>query len=123
MKYKLSFIFLNLSIVVFAHTYQPMLIKGNKWNVLHYGYDYNLTQVIKVSSDTLINDTIYSKIISAYDSLSSNWSLVGFMREDTVAQKVFFRPLGQKASEILYFSFNVKINDNIIFSVSYAFEY
>ena len=110
-------IFLQVFWCINAQTYKPMLIKGNKWNVLHYGYDYNLTQVLEVSTDTIINDTVYSKIISAYDSLSSNWSLVGYMREDTLAQEVYYRSLDTNATNILYYSFNVKIGDSVIISI------
>ncbi len=75
-----------------------MLVKGNQWNVLHYCYDFNLTQVLEISTDTVINNIKYSKIISAYDSLSSNWSLAGYMREDTLAQTVYYRSFKPKCN-------------------------
>ncbi len=112
-KHTLLLIILSQSITLYAHKYIPMLVKGNTWNVLHYGYDYRLTQVFKVSSDTFINNIQYYKIISAYDSLSNNWNLAGLMREDTVAQTVYFRSLDSTAKDIVYYNFNVKINDII----------
>lgn len=95
-----------------------MLVEGNSWNVLHHGDDFNLTQVLKVSTDTVINDTVYSKIISAYDSLSANWSLAGYMREDILAQKVYYRSVGSfSKSDSIFYNFNVKVNDSVIISV------
>ncbi len=111
LKHILLLLFLCQSILLYAHKYIPMLVKGNTWNVLHYGYDYNLTQILKVSSDTLIDSLKYNKIISSYDSLSSVWSLVGFMREDTIAQIIYYKSLDSTAKELIYYCFNVKIND------------
>ncbi len=115
------FVFLIFGLAIlknsYAHKYITMLVEGNSWNVLHHGDDFNLTQVLKVSTDTVINDTVYSKIISAYDSLSANWSLAGYMREDILAQKVYFRPLGLNAKEMINYSFNVKVGNKIMISI------
>lgn len=113
MRQSLIIIFVFISIVLDAQTYKPMLVEGNSWNVLHYGYDYNYTQLLKVSTDTFINNIKYSKIISSYDSLSSIWTTTGYMREDTVKQKVYFLNIDTNAIERVYFEFNVKINDTI----------
>jgi hypothetical protein len=39
------------------------------------------------------------------------------MREDTLAQEVYYRSLDTNATNILYYSFNVKIGDSVIISI------
>lgn len=103
-----------------SQTYKPMLVQNNQWNVLHsyccaglgpIENDFNLTEVLKISTDTIIETKKYSKLISAYDSQASIWMLKGFLREDIIARKVYFRAINK--DEVLLYNFDVKANDTI----------
>ena len=118
----------------FEQSYIPLFKKGNQWNLLYQNYaivkngtlrdtiiqsklkckksfDESLkTQILKVSNDTMINGTIYQKIISSFDSLASNWSLEALVREDTATKKVFRRI---SDNDYLLYDFNLKPKDTV----------
>ncbi|MFA5046733.1 MAG: T9SS type A sorting domain-containing protein [Paludibacter sp.] len=96
--------------------YKPLLTKNNQWNVLHSSccpdiYKYNLTEVMKLSEDTVISGVLYKKLISAYDSLASQFTTIGYLREDRITNKVYYRP--KNKNEFLLYDFDVKPNDTI----------
>jgi len=78
--------------------YIPLVDTSKLWNVLETDMSggtpqTSATNIIKIEpSDTIINDTIYKKVIqSKYNHNTPEDSLIGFIREDTVEKKVFFR--------------------------------
>jgi hypothetical protein len=71
---------------------------------------YEFTASYKIGGDTLINDTLYSKIIVSHDSLNTSWYLTSeVIRQDS--NKVYLRKYGHKES--LIYDFNLKIGDTI----------
>jgi hypothetical protein len=118
----------------FGQTYYPLLKKDNTWNVLYESdinlkgaiakdslarlkcfYDYSAfyrqTEVFKLSSDTSVNGTKYIKLISSFDSLSTDWKIKAFLREDTIKEIVYYNS-GNGTEHILY-AFKVKVKDTI----------
>jgi len=96
--------------------YIPLVINNNQWNILHSSCcpdinKYNLTEVLKIAEDTIIGYQIYKKLISAYDSLADGYKTIGYLREDRIAKKVYFKPKSQ--NEFLLYDFDVIPNDTI----------
>ena len=109
-----------LCINVFGQEYHK-LIGDNKWNILLGGYidcgfdcideDFR-THSLTLSTDSIVSDTIYKKLISArYMSNDTTDYFLGLLREDTINQKVFFRkPHG---IDRMIYDFSVSKNDTI----------
>jgi hypothetical protein len=95
--------------------YIPMIVPGNQWNELAENgslppqYQYERTYVTTIGKDTLINNIVYYKLLTAQDSLSNIREDNGFIREDTVNQKVYYKPI-DKPERLLY-DFHVQIGD------------
>lgn len=124
----LQILILLISCVLEAQSYKPLLVDGNKWNILYRPYsiltkcdksssmsDSIGTEIIKLSSDSTINGLIYKRLIHSFDSFPSIKN--DFVREDTIAQKVYYIG-GFFSQEILLYDFNVKIKDTIIIAYS-----
>ena len=108
-----------LIVVLYASVYSQSLVAENKiWsNVRHgteYGYDYD-SHYIKFLGDTLISETLYKKVYRSNDSLMTNWSFEGSIRE-TDTGSVFYIPRNSVDESLLY-DFGVKEGDSIVYEV------
>lgn len=112
---------------VSGQSYKPMLVNGNSWNVLYTQPYYTFkcgqsypntayqkeTEVFKLSGDTVIAGKTYKRLVSSFDSLTLIWNLLGFIREDTLEQKVYFKESYNYSEETLLYNFQLKVNESI----------
>jgi len=122
---------LFISFFIHGQSYHPLLIQGNRWNIQYIPHpsefkcgrisipDSTGTEILKISADTtIINGIIYKNLISSYDSMATVNSSIGLIREDTVAQKVYFMGgNGYIPWEVLLYDFNVKVKDTISYYI------
>ncbi|MDP4239115.1 MAG: hypothetical protein Q8904_06545 [Bacteroidota bacterium] len=102
------------------------LSNANKWNLLKSGERWNILQVIynpdmvhhdsttyfvKFEGDTIINAHTYSRVLKATDVEFNNWTLNGFVREDTLIG-FYYRSLQEK--EGLLYKYNLRIGDSVV---------
>jgi hypothetical protein len=94
----LTIMFLLFS-VSYGQTYEPFIDTDKQWNTAIAFYAYggsvatiNTLQLLIMPNDTLINDTVYQKVIN---NGYINWffpdGIIGFIREDIDEKKVYFR--------------------------------
>jgi len=110
--------FLFLVFIVGGQNYKQLVDTNKIWSTIN---DYNyllsggsiqpVSYFTKFSTDTIINGLNYKKILNSNDFSMESWSLIGFIREDTIAKKVFFMNLDN--DEGLMHDFNVIVGDTI----------
>lgn len=95
---------------------QSLVREGKLWSNAIIGSEnidiYN-SYWIKFQGDTTLNNVLYKKILRADDSLHSDWYLSGFIREDTVAQKVYLFNNHTESDQLLY-NFSLEKGDSIL---------
>lgn len=86
-----------------------------------FGYQYTMKE------DTLINDTLFSKIFRTNIDSNFNYSisdLIGYLHEDST-KKIFYKgyvpPLSLELNTFLLYDFSLKENDSIIYPFSVNF--
>jgi hypothetical protein len=101
----------------FGQEYHKLVDTNKLWSVLLInGVNpyYKSTHFIKFKGDTIINDTMYKKVLKAEDEFHNNWELNGFIREDST-QKVYYK-YNSAANEKLIYDFQPNINDTFYFT-------
>ncbi len=77
------------------------------------------TQIYKFEGDTLLQDTLYKKVMISSDEFHENWDFFGaFVREEN--GRVFYRELYQE--EGLIYDFNMQIGDTVLINNTRALE-
>jgi len=71
-----------------------------------------ITNYIKFSADTLIGDEIYKKVLESTDELQADFTVIGYIREDSL-KKVYYRDKNETESKLLY-DFGAEIGDSIM---------
>ncbi len=69
---------------------QTLVDEGRQWNVVNSVMGFSLTygtEIFRISGDSLVEGTLYKKMMVSYDSLSS-WSLAGLLRAED--EKVYY---------------------------------
>jgi hypothetical protein len=131
------FIFVTSSSLLYGQSYKPTVVDGNRWNLLYHTYpsdykcgksissdNYLRTEILKLSRDTTVCDTLYKILLTSFDSLSANWSITGFIREDNNAKKVYYRPAKiphdiREQEEYLLYDFSLKLKDTMKYNEDY----
>jgi hypothetical protein len=67
--------------------------------------------MVKFGGDTLIGAISFNKVFQTSDSTLANWSMIGWIREDT-AHRVYYFPLNDTAEFLLY-DFDVHVGDTV----------
>ena len=101
----------------FGQEYHKLVDTNKLWSVLlSNGANpyYKSTHFIKFKGDTIINDTMYKKVLKAEDEFHNNWELNGFIREDST-QKVYYK-YNLAVNEKLIYDFQPNINDTFYFT-------
>jgi hypothetical protein len=62
--------------------------------------------------EAIVDDQTYLKVYEATDSLYTNWGLTGYIREDTLTQKVYFHA-GWEVGEGLIYNFDIEVGDSV----------
>ena len=114
---KRIFIFVCLIFMVInVMAYQPMLVEGRIWTVLHYGGDTGIdsidnlppsTTYYKIDGDSIINGDVYKKIYSSPNK--TNWKFDQLIMEDAEEGKVWkydYSYWSQQSYKDLIFDFN-----------------
>lgn len=118
---------------VFGQSYEPFIFPDKHWNVVHTDltggspkwattYEYWITE-----TDTIINDTTYKVVYAQGDWLAEE-GIIGFIREDVVDRKVFFRSLHNAYphdKDQLLYDFSVEAGEivNVYGLLSCAWQY
>ena len=113
----------NLSV---AKTSSRRLVApGNRWNI-HFdltGYVpfwiYEHTNVLTVEEATVVDGISYFNLMQTTDSVASKRVHAGFIREDVLTQKVYYRPVG-KPERLLY---DFSLNKGDCISYEYPWTY
>lgn len=107
-------IFLIQSVLCFS---QNLLTEDKLWSNVVFGSEnpdvYKNSYWVKFQGDTTINNLIYKRILRANDSFHSEWYSNGFIREDTVAQKVYLFNSYTESDQLLY-DFSLENGDSIL---------
>ena len=125
------------SSLLYGQSYKPIIVDGNSWNLLYHIYpsyfkcgkstssgNYLRTEILKLSRDTSVRDTLYKILLTSFDSLSSNWTITGFIREDVNNKKVYYRPAKiphdiREQEEYLLYDFDLKLKDTMKYKEDY----
>jgi hypothetical protein len=96
---------------------QNLLSENKLWSNAVFGSEnpdiYKSSYWIKFQGDTTINNVRYKKILQADDALHSDWYVNGYIREDTVAQKVYLFNNYTESDQLLY-DFSLEKGDSIL---------
>jgi len=121
--------FLTLLFVVivqfcYGQEYHKLVDTNKMWSVLLINGTnpyYKSTHFIKFQGDTIINDTMYKKVLKAEDEFHNNWELNGYIREDS-SRKVYYLNYECYYEEYLIYDFNVNIGDTINYFEPYIVD-
>jgi len=115
----ISILFSILTISTFGQDYFPLIQENNTWNVLTvvgsiFDTSY-FTTTYKLTGDTIISSKTYKKLYTSEEEQAVNWSLWGFMREDT-DKKVWIRWHSDE-EEFLVYDFSIEVGDSVLVGV------
>lgn len=85
---------------------------GKTWSVANFPTSWPETvnsYYVKIGPDTIFNDIVYSKLLFSSDSLQTQWSVLGIIRESS--KKVYYKE-NKALSEILLYDFNLNVADS-----------
>jgi len=112
MKSLLILLFLSWSVLAQAASYKS-IFGANAYEIIEYSYNgWPQIDTFWIGGDTLVHDTVCKKVL--YTNLKN---VIGVMREDTVAGKVWFRSFKPAlvapgdTDEVLLYDFNLKTGD------------
>ncbi len=118
-------IFCILSFIPFskAQDYVPFLDKRKTWNILHDSWWAKTTHEYFLDETVVFNDTVYYQLQAKWltdNNLIKNNQITFFVfiREDTIAKRVYFRH-HESFNEYLLYDFNLKRGDTTIVSNYY----
>jgi hypothetical protein len=115
----LKFLLISVS---YGQIYEPFIDTDNQWNtmVTYYGYGGSPTTkntlLLQIAAnDTLINDTVYQKVVNTgYSDGAYPTGDIGFIREDIDEKKIFFRENWEvfyPPKDRLLYDFSLEIGD------------
>jgi len=114
-----STLFSIIAISAFGQDYYPLIQENNTWNVLSVaGFIFDTTYstiTYKLTGDTIINAKTYKKLYASEEEQAVNWSLWGFMREDT-DKKVWIR-WHSDDEEFLAYDFSIDVGDSVLVGI------
>lgn len=114
MKQIFKYCLILVSIILSNNLFSQSLISENKlWRTVFKSYSdpccINAPYALKFKGDSIINDTIYTKLLESKDESLGKWTLNGLWRE-TKDKKVFRRDLSHQNETLLY-DFSLEKND------------
>ena len=89
---------------------QSITDSGNQWFTAEHYFFVNAieTHSLRIGTDTTINNQVYKSVELIYDSLSTDWQIISFIREDN-SNKVFYLQ-GVNPERVIY-DFDLAIGD------------
>ena len=122
MKRRILLSILILLVINVSAQYNPQLIDTTKhWSIADQpcpgcgGILYSY--YIKFQGDTLINSTVYTKVLKSYDEFMEDWELYALIREED--NKYYLRNLVNE--EGLIYDFNVNTGDTVTINNPFGF--
>jgi hypothetical protein len=116
----ITFLITNYTYII-AQLYYPLVDTNKVWSHLVCVYNPSVasapicqTDLIKFSLDTAFDNHNYKKVFQTYDSALINWSIIGYIREDSL-ERVYYRKKTD-TSETKFYDFNIHVNDSIFIS-------
>lgn len=94
-----------------------LLKSGKRWNVLQVTYNPDMvhhdstTNFVKFEGDTTINSKKYSRVWQATHAALDNWTLKGYVREDSLVG-LYLRNL--EGGEGLLYKYNLNLGDSVV---------
>jgi len=118
--------FFIVPVIIQGQTYKPLLVDGNKWNILYEPYptgwkcaksyaimDSIGTEVLSLSSDTIINGIKSRILLKSNDSIPIVSDTLGIIQEDTINKRVYYWSRYYSLFDSLLYDFNIKIKDKV----------
>ncbi len=116
MKTSFAFILSLIPLFIFGQNTYQIADTTKTWNTVSIGYlAFNVAQCAgtksnKFSGQTTIGNNTYLNVFESDDSLQTNWGQIGFLREDTIDHKVYYK--GPDEDGLIY-DFNIEAGDSI----------
>lgn len=117
MKTRLLFILLLARAISYGQATEMLVDTSKSWSNLKQSASGSppphsqLTSFIKFSGDTLIGLYHFNKVLESTDPQQANYTIIGFIREDST-NKVFYRRLQDSTAKLLY-NFRAAVGENI----------
>ena len=117
---------LMAAVTMQAQQFEPLVAEGKQWNVV-YTYVpwppvHRVTDAYKVEGDTVVEGTVYKKLLTTQSQQYTNWGLCGLMRETDEGQ-VFYRSYGSNhtfGAETMLYDFSMQPGDSIYYNQYYG---
>jgi hypothetical protein len=107
--FKIWFLFVLISTEISAQEYHPALGDTNVWKIVST-FESTLTETYSTKRDTVFNGRYYKEF-----GLSYFLNVFGYIREDSIAKKIYIRPTEnhQDTNEYVMYDFSLEVNDSI----------
>jgi hypothetical protein len=115
---KTKFLFILLLPMLLAQgvkgQYIPLVDTNKVWSVMSWiinmGGSENSTHTViyKINGDTIIDTSIYKKLLTTNDTLGISWAVSGYLKE--IEKRIFFN---NGISERLVYDFNLEVGDTL----------
>lgn len=111
------------SLLAFGQNPYQIVDTTKDWNTMSYGiwswgiYHCGGTKTNKFEEEFIIEEETYLKVFESEDSLQENWGWVGFIREDTVNNLVYFANGFDDVG--LIYDFNLEVGDSVFINNYY----
>lgn len=112
---KIWFLLVLISIEISAQEYHPTLGDTNVWKIVST-FESTLTETYSTKKDTVLDGRNYKEF-----GLVDFLNVYGYIREDSVARKIYIRPLEthNDTNEYVMYDFSLAENDSIeLFSIN-----
>ena len=116
MKTALASFFAFIPFFVFSQGNYQIADTTKTWNTVSIGYlAFNVAQCggtysHKFSGQTTIGNNTYFNVYESTDSLQDNWEQIGYLREDSIDHKVYYKGLDEDG---LLYDFNLEVGDSV----------
>jgi hypothetical protein len=118
-------ILFGFSFLTFSQGPYQIADSTKKWNTVYYGFwswgiaHCSGTIISKTAEEVLFNNTTFCKVYETQDSLQQDWVHVGYLREDTITNKVYFSKWGSDEIGLIY-DFNLATGDSVVIDNYYG---
>ncbi|MFN0204570.1 MAG: T9SS type A sorting domain-containing protein [Bacteroidia bacterium] len=104
----------------FSQNYCPTVEEGKHWELFYHlgnGGGGGITHEYRIDCDTLLNGTFYNKVLQYGFNVMY---LIGFTREDTQNQKVYYLPI-DSTQELLVIDYALAVGDTFRTHANYTY--
>lgn len=111
---------MTVSIITYGQVSKTLVDDNKLWSNLFQNSKAGLpphvmvTNYIKFSADTTIDDKIYKKVLESKDEYQTDYDVIGYIREDSL-KRVYYRDKNEM--EKLLYDFGAEVGDSITIGV------